>query len=122
MSRTFTRKIAAATLAIGMGFASVVSAQADSYARWICIENAGESEIVSVIISDVDSKIWGRNLIRRDLIEVGDSMTLEPRRPNGYCRFDMQIEFADGEIQQIWDVNLCSVTNLLVDEFDHIVI
>lgn len=91
-------------------------ASADNLARWIDVENVGSSGIVGIYISNVDDDAWSRNLIRGNYIPAGDTMTVEPRRPNGYCRFDMLIEYEDGEELTVWDVNLCEETDIAVNE------
>lgn len=121
MFSTFKSKIFAAAI-VTLGAFTSTQALADRYERWICIENAGMSEIVAVRISHVDRTDWSRNLIRGDYIDAGDTMTVEPRRDEGYCRFDIRIEFADGEIQDIWNVNLCAATNLRVNEYGNRVV
>lgn len=93
--------------------------QSQAYERWICIENVGSSEIVKVQISHVGKNTWGPNLIRGDYIDTGDVMTVEPNNTQGYCRFDIKVTYADGEVMKLWRVNLCAATNLVVDEYDY---
>ena len=104
--------IAAAAIAAGTLF----SAPASAYERWIDIQNVGDSEIVSIQISNVDVGNWRGNLIGGSYIEAGDTMRVEPRRPQGYCRFDMKVKYADGESVIVWDVNLCEETDIAFDE------
>jgi hypothetical protein len=114
---TFGRNAAAALMAMSVIGASVSQSQA--YERWICIENVGSSDIVKVQISHVDKDSWGGNLIRGSRIDVGDTFTVEPRNTQGYCRFDIKVTYADGEVMKLWRVNLCAATNLVINEYDY---
>lgn len=114
---TLGRGIAATAMLAAVIGASI--AQAQAYERWICIENVGSSDIVKVQISHVDKDSWGGNLIRGNRIDVGDTLTVEPRNTQGYCRFDIKVTYADGEVMKLWRVNLCSATNLVINEYDY---
>jgi hypothetical protein len=103
---------AAAAIAAG----AVFSSPAMAYERWIDVENVGQSEIVSIRISNIDDEDWSRNLIRGSYIEAGNTMTVEPRITEGYCRFDMLVEYEDGEQVKVWDINLCEATDIQFDE------
>ncbi|MER8842903.1 hypothetical protein NKH86_30250 [Mesorhizobium sp. M0913] len=108
----FTRIASALVVA-----ASLLSAgTASAHQRWVDINNLGSSEIVGVYISNIDKQIWGRNLLGSYSIDVGYEMTVDPRRPEGYCRFDVLMEFADGSQTIAWDQNLCEITDVVVSE------
>lgn len=109
---------AVASVAIAATMAACVQ-NAQAYERWICISNVGSSEIVRVQISHVDKESWGPNLIRGGNIDVGDVRTVEPRNTQGYCRFDIKVTYADGEIMKLWRVNLCAATDLVINEYDY---
>lgn len=109
----------AATVAMAASVLGASLSQSQAYERWICIENVGSSEIVKVQISHVDKNTWGGNLIRGGYIDVGDTLRVEPRNTQGYCRFDIKVTYADGEVMKLWRVNLCAATNLVVDEYDY---
>lgn len=98
---------------------SACAQNAQAYERWICISNVGSSEIVRVQISHVDKENWGPNLIRGGRIDVGDVRTVEPRNTQGYCRFDIKVTYADGEVMKVWRVNLCAATDLVINEYDY---
>ena len=114
---TFRRGVVAISMTAAVIAAAVSQSQA--YERWICIENVGSSDIVRVQISHVDRNVWGDNLIRGNRIDVNDTLTVEPRNTQGYCRFDIKVTYADGEVMKLWRVNLCSATNLVINEYDY---
>ncbi|MER9216813.1 hypothetical protein NKI54_33350 [Mesorhizobium sp. M0663] len=108
----FTRTASAIVVAASLFSAGTASA----FERWVDIGNVGSSEIVGVYISNIDRTGWGRNLLGSYSIGVGYEMTVDPRRPEGYCRFDVLMEFADGSQTIAWDQNLCEITDVVVSE------
>lgn len=108
----FTRTASALVVAASLFSAGTASA----HQRWVDINNVGSSEIVGVYISNIDKQIWGRNLLGSHYIDVGYERTVDPRRPEGYCRFDVLIQFADDSQIIAWDQNLCELTDLVVSE------
>ncbi|TIQ33109.1 MAG: hypothetical protein E5X48_25210 [Mesorhizobium sp.] len=108
------RSMLSALVVIGSLFAANA---AYAYERWLDITNTGHSEIVAVYASHIDTDIWGRDLLGSSVIDVGDQFRIDPRRTQGYCRFDIRLDFADGEQQFIWGVNLCEATDLVVNEY-----
>ncbi|TPM46201.1 hypothetical protein FJ951_14365 [Mesorhizobium sp. B2-2-3] len=108
----FTRTASALVVAASLFSAGTASA----HQRWVDISNVGSSEIVGVYISNIDKQNWGRNLLGSYSIDVGYEMTVDPRRPEGYCRFDVLMEFADGSQTIAWDQNLCELTDVVVSE------
>lgn len=111
-------KIVGLVAALALTATAIVTtpAAADNLYRWIDVENLGSSDIVSIRISNIDDSDWSRNLIRGNYIEAGGTMTVEPRRADGYCRFDMLISYSDGEEVKVWDINLCEETDIAIDE------
>jgi hypothetical protein len=109
----FRTTIAAMTVATGLVAANAASA----YERWIDVVNLGDTPIAEVRISHVDDPNYGRDLTGRYVIPVGDVMRVEPDINNGYCRFDILIEFVGGEEVTLWRVNLCEATTLYTDGY-----
>ncbi|MDW9854085.1 hypothetical protein GOB46_16040 [Sinorhizobium meliloti] len=46
-------------------------------------------------------------------------MIVEPLDDEGYCFFDVLIEYADGSEVALWEVDLCTATSVAVDEWDY---
>jgi len=111
---TFTRVAAAATVAAGLLSASAVHAMD----RGVYVYNDGFDPIYSIHISHVDSGAWGRDLLGRYMIDVGDEFRVEPRNHQGYCRFDIKITYETGEEVYLWDVNICGGRQVVTDEWD----
>jgi hypothetical protein len=114
LKTTFTGITAAAVIAGSLMMTSAASA----YERWVNIVNYGDSEIVHVRIRHIDTRHWGPDLLGNYVIEVGDDFTVDPVRPNGYCRFDIKLEYADGNTQVIRDQNLCVAEEIVADGWD----
>lgn len=104
------------TLIAAVTFA--LSAPAFAYERWVDIQNCSSADIVAVHITHVDEDSYRRNLLGRGVIESGYQRRVEPEVQQGYCRFDVKVEFADGSEEEMLDVNLCYVSTITVDDKD----
>jgi hypothetical protein len=102
------------TAAFVVAASLATAGSASAFERWIDIHNVGDSNIVAVRISDVGRDDWGYNLLR-GVIPVNGVRELEPARSRGYCRFDVQVTYADGNSWDIYDVNLCEATDIVTD-------
>jgi len=85
---------------------------ASAYERWINVVNSSGVAIESIYITDVDTKGWGRDLLGEYIIRPGDEMTVEPRNPRGYCRFEILIVYENGYEERFYGINLCEETTL----------
>jgi hypothetical protein len=101
MKKLITSAVAAVVL-------GVTTFQASAYERWFNLVNDTGNAIVIVRVTNIDDpNFHGRNLLRGYVILPGGTMQIEPVNTNGYCRFDLELTFANGDRQTIWDVNLC---------------
>jgi hypothetical protein len=110
-------KAASLALAVGLGVTSV--AHADEYERWIFVYNSGSSEIVDIRMISVYDPVLSPNLLFGAYIGAGEDMIVEPLDDEGYCFFDVLIEYADGSEVALWEVDLCTATSVTVDEWDY---
>ena len=87
--------------------------------RGVYVYNDGYAGIYSVYMSNVDVPDWrGGDLLGEYMIAPGDEFWVEPRNPNGYCRFDILITYETGEEVILWDVNICGGRQIVADEWD----
>ncbi len=105
------RTMAAAFVVAG---SLAAAGSASAYERWVDIHNIGDSNIVGVRISDIGRNDWGYNLLN-GVIPANGVGEVEPYRNRGYCRFDVQVTYADGSAWDIYDVNLCEATDIVTD-------
>ena len=97
-----------AITAVTTGVLALSAFQASAYERWINLVNNSEQTIVSVQITNVqDEYFHGPNLLGNQVVRPGQTMQIEPVRHDGYCRFDIQLAYRNGEHQDIYNVNLC---------------
>ncbi len=115
------RGFAALLVAIAISATGAFTSQAfarsnDGYERWVDIVNMSDLAIEQVRISNIDEDYYGPDLLRNTVIYGYDEARVEPRRPDGYCRFDALITYEDGTQVQVWNVNLCEATTIRVDD------
>lgn len=96
---------------------TVVAANtASAYERWVEIVNTANTSVVDVRISHIDDPYWGPNLLW-GVLYPGYSDFVEPVYHDGYCRFDIEISYADGTYANLWDVNLCAATAVVTNGY-----
>lgn len=110
------KKTIAGLVVAGTVAASATSAMA--YDRRVEIVNAADTSVVDIYISHIDSPVWDFDLLRGSL-RPGYSVVVAPEYPEGYCRFDIEVVYADGTYADIWDVNLCEVSAIITDGYTY---
>ncbi len=109
--KTFLRNaLVASTLVAGLATASTAFA----FNRTVDISNVSNSTIVGVQISDIGRNDWGRNLLS-GVVPANYVVEIAPPVTRGYCRFDIQLTYANGDVWDIYDVNLCDATDIVTD-------
>jgi hypothetical protein len=114
MTMTALRNTAAAAALLVAGIAAASSASA--YERWLEIVNTAETTVVDVRISHIDDNFWGPNILPV-AITPGRSAVVDPVNTQGYCRFDIELSYADGTSAELYDVNLCEALQLVTDGY-----
>ena len=105
---TIRTAIIAAVIAAGALSANAASA----FERWFYVNNEGSSTIYSVYATPVGDHSWGRDLLGSYVIPAGDYLDLEPDYHNGYCLFDIKVRYASGREVTLWNVDLCTITDV----------
>jgi hypothetical protein len=112
MMNLFRTSVAAALVVAGAFAASGASA----YERWVEIANTARVSIVEVRISDVDNRNWGPNILYGSIGPMASGV-VDPVKTRGYCRFDVQVTYADGLVADIYNVNLCEALTISTDGY-----
>jgi hypothetical protein len=103
-----------ATAAVAATLVALTASQASAHERWFDMVNASNNAIISVHTKHTDRSTFpSRDLLGDAVLPPGYSMTVEPRQTQGYCRFDIQVDFDNGERQNILDVDLCRATQVI---------
>jgi hypothetical protein len=111
---TIDRNPILAALALALGAALAASPAGAQLQRWFYLSNSSEFVIEYAYATNVDDRNWGSDLIPNDVIEPGYRMKVEPPVHQGYCRFDIRLEFKGlDSAQVINDVNLCEATEVI---------
>jgi hypothetical protein len=108
-----TLKVATIPAFVAFVMLGLTAINAFALERWFNVVNNSGSTIVAVRATNIDDNNWSRNLLDGDIIRPGRTLQVEPLRSGGYCRFDIKIEYANGDYQTIWDVNLCEATRVV---------
>lgn len=113
----FTKALTASALLATLITGTAASAY-DGHQRWFAVSNVGDFSIMYVRATHVDDTDWGGDLLgSSQIIPVGATEYVEPHRHNGYCMFDIKVEFADDSYTTAMNVNLCEITEIVVDDW-----
>lgn len=106
-----------ATVVIGAGivFSSTgIAAATGDRSFWL--SNEGRGDIYSLRISPSDGTEFSIDLLGDEVVEAGDDAYLiEPRGFRRTCVFDIEITKANGFEIMLWEVDLCEVSDVVVD-------
>ena len=105
-------KLATATALLAI----VASAPAFAYERWFDVYNDGATAIRSVYATHVDDPDWGPDLLGDYVIPEGSFLTVEPRRSQGYCSFDVKIVYQNQSELTLNGVDLCTATQIAAND------
>ena len=109
-----TKLAMSAVAATVLGLTTFQATANDGLDRTFDIVNESNRTIVAVHASHIDRNTFGRRDLLGDyVVRPGQWMRLTPVRHQGYCRFDVQIAFDNGDLQNIRDVNLCEATEVV---------
>lgn len=114
MTLSKSMKVAALALALGGSVAGTAQAS-DGHQRWFDVVNASRTTAIhSVYATHRDHATFGQDLLGRHMIAPGHQMRVQPNFHQGYCIFDVRVQYEDGRQVTRWGVNLCAVTALVV--------
>lgn len=112
--KRFGKMLTALVVVSAVG-ASALPASADQYWRDFELVNYSGYEVTAVYATHIDNDEWGPNRLVQWIGGNGGSAWIAPYFHQGYCRFDIKIVYADGVVDEIWDVNLCA-EHLVISE------
>jgi len=85
-------------------------ADAARYDRWVEVVNGTGVTLTRLYASHVGHTEWGRDHLGHQVLEPGQSISVNLNDGSGYCMFDFRGEFADGEHVENYRVNVCAVS------------
>jgi hypothetical protein len=97
-----------------LGLAALQPSNSYALDRSFYLVNNSDRAVAALRVGHIDRDTWVPiDLLGEYVIRPGRRMQLDPVRHQGYCRFDIQVTFDNGDVQKIWDVNLCEATELI---------
>lgn len=102
--------------AIAALLAIAASGPALANETWVYVNNEGDLAILSVRISHIETTWPGPDLLGAAVIPAGSFAKVQPQDPQGYCRFDVEITYENGQEVTLWDLNLCELVDIYVSD------
>ena len=88
---------------------------ADAPQRWIDVYNDSEQRVFYVYMREETNSDWGPDLLGNRVIEIGQTIRVEPIDSTTRCKFSMEIEFEDGTRLTSRSFNACEATEATVN-------
>jgi hypothetical protein len=105
---------------LGLIGAALISAAcataASAQDRYVRIHNDTSVTLYRFYSTDSGSDRWGNDVMGSSTLEPGRSMRLNFDNKYGYCLFDFKAEFADGEVLERSEVNVCEIADYYYQE------
>jgi hypothetical protein len=86
---------------------SATAATADNIDRNVRIHNDTGVTLYRFYSTNSCSSKWGNDVMGTSTLESGSSMRLNFDNKYDYCTFDFRAEFADGDVLEFRDFNVC---------------
>jgi hypothetical protein len=99
---------AAAALTLAAGFATAAMADPTT----VDIVNSHDAAVTEIHMTDIDNHDWDADLLGDDVLASGDTTSVTPDEPNGYCRFDLEVKFENGTTWDLRDFNACTASQI----------
>jgi hypothetical protein len=107
MNKNLLRIALAATLAVPTTFLFASASLADT--RDFKFNNRTGGTITRLYVASSRVRDWGRDLLRRDVIEPGDSVNVSINEGSD-CLHDLRAQFRDGTVVEVSQLNLCEIS------------
>lgn len=68
----------------------------------------------NVFVSPANAKSWGRDILGRDTLDDGETVTITFPRSSTACQFDIKVKYQDGDTAEWGNVNLCQYEQITI--------
>lgn len=102
--------------AIAALLAIAASGPALANETWVYVNNESDLAIMTVRISHIDTPQRGPDLLGASVIPAGSFAKVAPQNPEGYCRFNVEVAYENGQKVALWDLNLCELVDIYVSD------
>lgn len=87
-------------------------ARADQYDRRVVVINDTSMTLVEFYASNVGTEEWQEDILGEDVLDSGETATINIDDDTGYCRYDFLAIFEDGTEVVNPDVNVCEAESI----------
>ncbi len=111
MLRSLRSALAATAAAVVMTAASFAAQAGQDFT----VINESSRDIYYLFVSPDYSDVWGNDVLAQDILPAGSSFAVRTDTYGDHCTFDIQVVSRDGETVEFWDVDLCTVSRVIVE-------
>ncbi len=106
-------KLITAAVAAVVGLGAVQVSARDQESRAFRLVNRSDYTITQVIASNIgEGTFVPVDLLGAYKVGPHQSLVIAPFNDEGWCRFDIRMTFANGDQQEVYDVNVCEATSV----------
>lgn len=103
------------TLAIAaMVFSMTTGAHA--YSRRVELVNDSRHAIAEFHASNVDRRVWEEDILGRDVVYPGESVTIDINDGTGHCYFDFLTVMSNGDTIMRRNVDVCEISRYRITD------
>tara|TARA_R110002096_G_scaffold82110_14_gene191026 strand:+ start:1531 stop:1881 length:351 start_codon:yes stop_codon:yes gene_type:complete len=84
------------------------AAYAQAVSSTFTISNASGSDLVAIYAGPSTDPDWGHNILT-DTVYNGEDFVVTLNDPYGQCYWDIRYDFADGDVFEEYEVDICSI-------------
>lgn len=110
LARSFTHRIVCTTPPAAAPRPDAAQ-QANGLDTTVELRNQAREAIFEIRVSPLTAKDWGPDLLGDEVLEPGESFTLQPPAKDG-CRFDVQVKYRSGKTEEERDQDFCTIEEL----------
>jgi len=93
---------------LSVGFLLSFAAAANANDADFKLKNKTGYQIDAVYVTRHSSDVWGKDILGRDALDDGETLSITFPHGNGACRFDIKVRYHDDNSTAAWsDVDLC---------------
>jgi len=85
---------------------------AQSHNREVKIHNLDSESVYYLYATNAGAEGWGDDWLGDDVIIEDEVMRFNFEDGSGACLFDIKVEFADDSTQELYKVNVCTVSHI----------
>lgn len=109
----FARRFLAIAIILALASSAVAPGAFAGEADFRLVNRTGY-RVDNVFVSPAQTKSWGRDILGRDTLDDGETVTITFPHSSSACQFDIKVKYQDGDTAEWGNVNLCQYDQITI--------